>query len=72
LFTAATPKAALGVGIGSFVVQVFSVLAPETGTAKIVEDAVRKTRTSAKALLIATTSLLGGFAIKDFSYKALD
>jgi hypothetical protein len=61
-------------GIEALVIQVFSTVAPETGIAKIVDDAVRKTRTNAKAkvLLIATTSLLDGLQIKDFSYKTLD
>ena len=62
-------------GICPLETQVFSsAVPPETGLVKIVDDAVRKTRTSAKAkaLLIATTSLLDGLQIKDFSYKTLD
>lgn len=61
LFTTATPKSLLATCIEALVVQVFSIsVAPETGKATIMDDVVRKTRTSAKAkaLLIATTSLL--------------
>jgi hypothetical protein len=54
--------------------QLQEIVTVKTGITTIVDDAVRKTRTSAKAkvLLIATNPVLEEFTIKDFSYKTLD